>query len=330
MHPANFPTLGFMAVTAFGCCFAGSGFAQSAAGYPNRAITLVVNSAVGGPTDAAARAIKDQMSAILGQPIVIDNRPAAGGNVGAGQVAKAEPNGYTIMMSGTGPITIAPLLIKNIGYDAERDLLPIALAVTLPTLLLASNSTGAKTLQEFVEMAKRKPGYYTYASVGNGTPSHLATEMLKLQTGMDLLHVPYKGSPQAQTAIMANEVSLYISTLSSIEHVRGGRLRALAQTGPVRAKMVPDVPTVKESGFPEYVFTAWFGLFAPAGTPAAIAEPLAAAALKALADSQAQQVILRFFGVDATPLGAAEFARFLREDRERWAKVIREGGIKAD
>lgn len=311
------------------CLFSSLAFAQGTA-YPVKPITLVVNSAAGGPTDAAARAMKDHMAATLGQQLVIDNRLAAGGNVGAAQVAKSEPNGYTLLMSGTGPITIAPLLVKNIGYDPEKDLAPLALVVTLPGLIVASNGTEAKTLQEFIALAKANPGKYTYASVGNGTPSHLATEMLKMLAGVNLLHVPYKGSPQAQTAVLANEVSIYFAPMAVLDHARNGRLRALAQTGLTRAKMAPEVPTARESGLPEMVFTPWFGLFGPAGLPRAIADQVSGAALKALADPKVQEAIVKYYGVDASPLGPAEFAKFIHEDLERWSRVIRTSGIKAD
>jgi len=245
-------------------------------------------------------------------------------------VAKAEPNGYTLLMTGTGPITISPLLVKNLGYDPDRELQPLALVLTLPGLIVVNNTVEARTLQEFIALAKRQPGKFTYASVGNGTPSHLASEMFKMLAGVDLLHVPYKGSPQAQTAVMANEVSMYFSPLNAIDHVKNGRMKALAQTGTVRAKTAPDIPTTREAGLPEFTFTAWFGLFAPAGLPRPIAEQITSAVLKAAADPQAQQMIVRFFGVDPAPLGSAEFARFVQEDRQRWQRVIQAGGIKAD
>jgi tripartite-type tricarboxylate transporter receptor subunit TctC len=297
--------------------------------YPNKQITLVVNSAAGGPVDGAARAIKDEMQATLGQPLVVDHRLAAGGTTGASQVAKAEPNGYTLLVSGTGPIAISPLLSKDLGYDPYKELMPLALIVSVPTLMITPLATPAQNLQEFLALVKRQPGQLNYASVGNGTPSHLATEMFKHATGLSLVHVPYKGSPQAQTAVLSNEVALYFAPLSAIQYVRSGRVRALAVTSATRAKTAPDVPTTREQGV-DFEFVAWFGLFAPAGTSADIADRVTAAALKALNTPQAQQQITNFFGVDPSPLGQADFARFLQDDRARWVRAVKEAGVKAD
>ncbi len=303
-------------------------FAQGAA-FPSRPITIIVNSVAGGPVDNPARAIKDPLAAILGQPVIVDNRPSASGTTGAGLVAKSPPNGYTLLLTGAGPIVTSPQLVKNLPYEAQ-ELAPIAFAGYAPLLLVVGPASEAKTLAELVALARRKPGQVTFATAGNGTPTHVSSESLKALAGVELVHVPYRGLPQMMLAVMSNEVSMAFTSLTFMEQVRSGKLRALAVSSSQRLKAAPELPTFAEQGFADLLVVAWFGLFAPVATPPEIQAQLSQAALKALADPQARELYARYHGVEPNPLGPAEFAKIIQSDRERIGKMIASGRIQAE
>jgi tripartite-type tricarboxylate transporter receptor subunit TctC len=297
--------------------------------YPTRPITLVVPSQAGGPVDSGARAFASRMGELLGQPIVIDNRVSAGGVVGTAAVARARPDGYTLLYSGAGPISIAPQLVAKLDYDPDK-LIPIALTARAPALIVTGPNTGITSIQDLIAKAKSKPGFYSYSTAGLGGPSHLAFESLKMLSGIDLLQVPYKGVPQAATAVMADEVSVGIVTFDSMPLVQAGKMRALAVTSKAREPSMPDVPSMSEVGVPDLLYLAWFGLFAPPGTPQAILDKITAAALKANAEDATQQVLLKRFGVRTAAAGPAEFQAQIRSDRTGLERLIKAQNIKVE
>lgn len=308
--------------------FAASCFGQGAA-FPNRPITIIVNSVAGGPVDAPARAIKDVMTALLGQPVIVDNRPGASGTTATGVVANAPASGYTLLMSGAAPIVTSPQLSKNLSYSAQG-LAPLVSTSDVPLVLLVGAGSQVKTLADLVALAKGSPGKLTFASSGNGTPTQVAAESLKIIAGIDMVHVPYRGLPQMVLAVMSGEVSMAFGSATFMEQVRSGKLRALAVTGKKRLNTAPDVPTTADLGIPDILTVTWFGLFAPAGTPAPIQAQLSQAALKALADPQAREMFARYHGVEPTAIGPEEFAAVIQSDRERIWRMITSGGIKAE
>lgn len=296
--------------------------------YPNRPIKLIVPSAPGGPVDAAARAITTKMGEILGQPVVIHNQVGAGGNIGTAEAVRSKPDGYTLLYSGAGPIAISPLLVSDLGYDPRKELVPLVLTATTPALIVTGPNSPVSSLRDLVEKAKSQPGKFTYSTAGLGGPSHLAFESLKMQAGIDLLGVPYKGVPQATTAVMADEVTVGIATFNAMEFVKAGRMKALAVTSQQRESSMPGVPTVSEEGVSNLLYVAWFGLFAPTGTPSAIQEKLVAAAMQAASDDAAQTVLKAQFGVGTKPQGPEDFAKRLNEDHQRLQDLIRAQKIK--
>jgi tripartite-type tricarboxylate transporter receptor subunit TctC len=261
------------------CCFfligcsAATGFAQRPAdpvlGYPSKAIRLVVPSAAGGGTDIIARMIGQGLTDAWGQTVVIDNRGGAGGQAGVTIVAKqSAPDGYTMLLGSVGHLSFAAAIRKDLGYDPTRDLAPITLTAVQPFVIAAANALPAKSVADLVALAKARPKSISYGSGGSGSASHLGVELLQLNAGFSMLHVPYKGSNPAITATMANEIQIALAGLATVlPHARAGKLKALAVTGAKRAQIAPDVPTVAESGVPGYVFDVWYGLAFPAKTP---------------------------------------------------------------
>jgi len=297
--------------------------------YPAKPIKFVVSFPPGGTVDIVARIVQPGLSAGLGQPIIIENRGGAGGAVGTEAVARSVADGYTFLFT-LSSHTINPMLYK-LNYDAERDFSPVSLLVSVPQLIAAHPSAPARTLRELVAAAKERPGFYSYASPGNGTPGHIAAELLKLRAGIDLVHVPYKGGGPALADALAGQVTLLVITApAALPSARSGRLRALAVTTLKRTGAAPDIPTVAEElGLPDYEVDSWVAVFAPARTP----EPIVARMYKELARVvHLPEVKQKLVEQSADPVGSTpqELARIVNAELKRWAEVIAKAGIKGD
>jgi tripartite-type tricarboxylate transporter receptor subunit TctC len=296
--------------------------AAQAQDYPSRPIRMVVPFAPGGGSDISARVLADGLSDALGQSIVVDNRPGAGSILGCDIVAKANPDGYTTLL---GNISMAfnTAIYKKLPYDAIKDFAPITLATDQPNILVAHPSLPAKSFTEFLSLASSQPGKFTYGSAGSGSGTHLAMELLLMSRRLDLVHVPYKGTGPALTALLGNQISVFFSTYASaLPHVKGARLRAYAVTSTKRTATLPEIPTVAESGFPGYEYSTWYGFLAPAGTPRAIVEKLNKAAVTALRSEKTRERYVAQ-GMDPIPSTPAEYATYLKFEIAKWTKVVR-------
>jgi tripartite-type tricarboxylate transporter receptor subunit TctC len=305
-----------------------SGIALAQSAYPARPLKLVVPFAAGGTTTILARLLAERMGQNMGQPFVVDNRPGAGGNVGMDMVAKAEPDGYTILM---GPIGLAinPALYAKMPFDPIKGLAPIGLYAGVPNLLVVHPSVPAANVKELIAHAKANPGKLNYASNGNGTSSHLAAEMLKTAAGVDITHVPYKGGAPAMQDLIGGQVSMLFDQMPAVlPQVQGGRVRALGVSSARRSAAAPDVPAIAES-VPGFDMTVWFGLLAPTGTPKEVITRLNSEMLKVLKDP-AFQTQLAGMGVTPMPSSPDEFSTFLRNETVRWGKVVKDSGAKLD
>jgi tripartite-type tricarboxylate transporter receptor subunit TctC len=297
-----------------------------AGAYPERPIRLIVPFAPGGGSDINARILSEPIGTALRQTIVIDNRPGAGSSLGSALAAKAAPDGYTLLL-GTISLTINPAVYKDLPFDAQRDLIPITRVSDQPSILVSLPSLQAKSLNDLISLARAQPGKLTFGSAGVGTGSHLATTLPSLRTGTSMLHVPFKGTGPALNALLSGEITFYMSTFASaLPHVKGGRLRAYAVTTLKRAEPLPDVPTVAEEGVPDFEYAAWYGLFAPTGTPRIVVDKVHAAAVGALKSPQVLQ-LYKAQGLHATPTSPAEFRKYFAAEKAKWAAVVREAGI---
>ena len=303
--------------------------AASAQGYPSKTVKIIVPFAAGGPADIYARVIGERLQAALGQAVVIEDRPGGGAIVGTDAVAKSAPDGYTLlMMSNTH--TVNESLFAEKPYSLLRDLVPVAPVNYSDLVLVVHPSVPASTLKEFLALAKAKPGKLNYASSGPGTPYHMAGELFKAMAGVDIVHVPYKGSSGARTDILGGQVQMMFDAITTMApNVRAGKLKALGTSGKVRSTVLPEVPTVSEAGVPGYEAVIWLGIMAPAGTPRAIVERLnteitRAANAPEMKDSWAKQ------GAVSMSMTPEEFGRFMREDIEKWARIVKISGAKPD
>jgi len=301
--------------------------ALAAPDYPTRPIRIVVTYVPGGNTDVAARLVAPHLTENLGQPIIIDNRGGAGGVVGTEIAARAAPNGYTLLFGTSAGLSINPQLQPKLPYDVDRDFAPISLLVINPQLMVAHPGLPANTVGDFLKLARAQPGKINYASVGVGSPNHLGMELLKTMTGIDIVHVPYKGSAPAVIDLMAGNVSVFFSSVPvMVQHVRSGKLKALAVGSATRSPAAPDVPTVAESGVPGFEYVTWYGLFAPSGTPRAIVARLNEAVVKSLRLPQLDQQ-LRAQGSEPRPTSPEELGKFMKAEHARWARVIKATGL---
>ena len=305
--------------------------AAGAGDYPNKSIRLVVPSAPGGGTDIIARLIAQGLTDAWGQTVVVDNRGGAGGLAGVLIVAKqSAADGYTLLLGSIGHLTFVPAVRKDAGFDPLKDVTPISLAAIQPFVVAASNGLPVKTIRDLVALAKSKPGSITYGSGGSGSASHLGVELMMINGGFRMLHIPYKGSNPAITAIMGGELNVAIAGLATVlPHARAGKLKALAVTGAKRAQIAPDVPTVTESGIPGYVFDVWYGLVFPGGTPGAIVKKANAEVVKQL---KSAEVASRFAKVGVEPqTGTPEaFRDLMRREVVTWGKVVKTANIKVE
>ncbi|HUQ24370.1 MAG TPA: tripartite tricarboxylate transporter substrate binding protein [Burkholderiales bacterium] len=310
------------------CALAGfsSSWAQS---YPSRPVKIVVPFATGGSADVYGRLLAAKLTDAMGHPFVIENRPGGGAVVGTDAVAKSSPDGYTLLvMSNTH--TVNETLIPKKPYDLMHDLAPISGINSQDLLLVVPASLKVSNLREFIALAKSQPGKLNYASSGPGTPYHMAGELFKAMAGVDIVHVPHKGSDQARTAVLGGQVDMMFDAISTIvSHVRGGKLNGLATTGKTRSAVASDIPTVAEAGVPGYEATIWLGLMAPAATPRPILDRLSAEVNKAI---NAAEIKENWSKQGAVPMGMKpdEFGAFLREDIAKWAKVVKASGAKVD
>jgi tripartite-type tricarboxylate transporter receptor subunit TctC len=294
--------------------------------YPIRPIRMVVPFAPGGGSDISGRILADGLHEALGQTIVVDNRAGAGSTIGADIVSKANPDGYTMLL---GNISMAfnAALYKQLPYDTLRDFAPVSLVVDQPNILVAHPSLPAKTLKEFIELARATPGKLAYGSAGVGSGTHLAMEMLLLTLKIDMVHVPYKGTGPSLIAVLGNEITVFLSTFASaLPHVKSGRLRAFGVTSAKRANALPEVPTIAEAGVPGFEYSTWYGLLVPGGTPRAIVEKLNKATTGQLNSTEMRQRYLSQ-GMEPIPSTSAAYATRLKSETEKWAQVVRAAGI---
>ena len=298
--------------------------------WPARPIKLVVPFPAGSSPDLIARIIVEPLGAALGQSIVVDNRPGAGGNVGTGAVARAEPDGYTLLFTIQGPLVTAPLLSKNLGYDPARDLAPVTLVATSPNVLVVEPALGANTLAEFVRIAKARAGQLNYGSIGNGSASHLTMELFKARAGIDLVHVPYPGFPQVVNAILAGQVQAgFMVPGIAMGQVRAGKLKALGVTTLGRVASLPELPTFAEQGYPGFEAISWQAVLAPARTPPAIVERLSQELIRVIkSDAVRTRMLGQYFSAAGTAPEA--LASLMKNEREHWARVIRSAGVQAE
>jgi len=314
------------AFASFAMALCGPALAQT---WPTRPIHYVVPFPPAGATDITARITADRITGPLGQPVVVENRPGAAGNIGTTMVAKAAPDGYTILQL-TVAQSISQTLYKKLDYDVERDLEPVALIALVPNVMEVNPSVPAHNVQEFIALAKSKPGQIYFASSGSGTSIHMSGEMFKMMTGVDIVHVPYKGSAPALTDLIGGQVSVMWDNLpSSIAFIKSGKLRPLAVTSATRFPALPDVPTMQEAGVPGFEATAWFGIVAPKGTPKEIVNRLNAEVNRALALPEVKEQMLRQ-GAVATPKTPEQFREFIHNEVAKWAKVVKASGATVD
>jgi tripartite-type tricarboxylate transporter receptor subunit TctC len=298
--------------------------------YPTRPITLVVPYTAGGGNDAMARVVADRMSAALGQQIVIENRGGAGGSIATRQVARAEPDGYTLGLGGTGTLAINPTLYPNVGYDPRNDFAPVGLIAMSALVVLVNTQVEAKTIPELIALAKREPGKLNYASAGLGSGIHLGAELFATMADIKLAHIPYKGSSPALTDLIGGHVAIYFSSLPpAIALVKEGKVRALAVTGPKRSPSFPDLPTVAEIALPGYEAVLHYGIVAPAGTPRPIVDKLNAALQAALAEPDVRE---RITADGAEPLAGTpeDYAADIDREETKWSKVVKLSGAKVE
>ncbi len=304
--------------------------AAPAQDYPAKPIRLIVPFPPGGGTDIAARTLANKLSETLRWTFVVENKPGAGGNLGVEQAVKSPPDGYTLVIGQTSNLAINPALYAKLPYDPLKDLSPIALIVSAPVVLVVAANSPYKSLGDLLAAARRDPGAVTFASPGNGTVSHLAGELLQRASGVKFTHVPYKGAAQAMTDLLGGQVQSFMSSVpSALAQIRGGRLRAIAVTSAKRAAEMPEVPAIAESGYAGFDATTWYGLLAPAGTPAAVIKRLNAEVNRALG---MPDVSGRLAAEGGEVLGGSpeRFASLLKADHAKWGRIVKESGAKVD
>lgn len=301
-----------------------------AEGYPSHPIRLIVPFPAGGPTDIVARPLAEELSKRLGQQVVVENRGGAGGNIGAAYAAKAEPDGYTLFLGTVGTHAINSSLYGKLAFDPREDFAPISEVAAAPVVLVVHPSTGIQTVQEFIARAKEQPGKLAYGSAGAGTPGHLSGAMFANKAGIELLHVPYKGSAPAVNDLLGAQIpAMFDPVQSPLAHIRAGKLRALAVSGKERSPVLPDVPTLQEAGLKDYEMVAWWGLFAPAGTPVPVLEKLGAAAVET-AKSEAFRKHLEALGIEAVGSTPGAFAKFIDSESAKWKQAVEISGARVE
>jgi tripartite-type tricarboxylate transporter receptor subunit TctC len=310
---------------ALGLAGASAAFGQ---GYPNKPVKLVVPFTAGSATDILARTVGQKLSETWGQPVIVDNRPGAGGTIGAAMVAKSPPDGYTLLVHSAAH-AYNPAIYTNLAYDTVKDFIAVVPLAGQPNVLVVAPASGLKSVADLIALAKKKPGELNFASAGTGSGTHINGEKFRLAAGIDVVHIPYKGTPEALTDTMAGRVTYFFSPISAaLPNVREGKLNALAVSTATRSSVLPNVPTIAEAGLPGFDYNLWVGVFAPAGTPVEIVERLNNDVNRALREPEVRER-LAALGAEAMPMTTAEFAKFVQREIEDSAKVIKAAGIKA-
>ncbi|MET4577779.1 Bug family tripartite tricarboxylate transporter substrate binding protein [Ottowia thiooxydans] len=326
----RFPGVLASACAALGLLVPLQAVASDPTGYPTKSIRIIVPFPAGGYSDNLARLIATDMTNTFGQSVVVDNRPGAGGNIGADAVAKSNPDGYTLLMGTIGTQSINSHIYKKVPFDAAKDFAPVAFVADAETVLVVNPKVPARSLKELIELAKGKPGDLTFASGGPGTTSHLAGELFKSVTKTYITHIPYKGNVPALTDLVAGQVSLSFATLQpALPFINSGKLVPLATLGGSRAPALSSVPTLAESGLKDFEVRNWTGLLAPAGTPPAITQKLALMVDKTMT-SQNVKSMLAAQGLSYTKMGPEEFGRFIRDESAKWSAVVKSANVKVD
>lgn len=308
------------------CALAGGAAAQNT--WPTRPVRMIVPFPPGSSPDLVGRMLADKLTPALGRQVIVENKPGAGGMVGTAQVAKSAPDGYTIGLSIPGPLAVNTVLMRKMTYDPFKELAPVTLVAQSPNVLVVDPKLGAATVADFIRIVKASPGKYNFGSVGNGSASHLTMELLKSLAGLDIVHVPYKGSPQVIQGLLSGNVAAgFIVPATAMPQVDAGKLRALGSTSSVRTVALPDMPTIAEQGFPGFESTAWLGMVAPAGTPQPIIDRLSTELVKAIRSDEVRGRMLRIY---FQPVGTAPegLANLMRSEVERWGRVIKAAGVK--
>ena len=324
------PLARFVDLILFAVLLGVSGGVAHAEAYPSKPITMIVPFPAGGTTDILARAIGQELFKTLGQQVIVDNRPGAGGNIGSALVAKAAPDGYTLLMGTVGTHAINASLYAKMPYDTVKDFAPITQVAAVPNILVVNPTLPVKSVKELIAYAKANPGKLNFASSGNGTSIHLSGELFKTMAGVDMTHIPYKGSAPALTDLLGGQVNLMFDNMpSALPHVKAGKLRALAVTSGKRSPAAPDLPTIEEAGVPGYEASSWFGVLAPAGTPPDIVNKLNAEIVRILKTPEMKE---RLSSQGAEPVGSSpgEFAAHIKAEMAKWAKVVKESGARVD
>lgn len=296
---------------------------------PKKTVTMVVGFAAGGAADTGARLIAKKLSENIGQTVLVDNKPGAGGNIAHATVANGPADGSMILLGSIGPLTIAPHLMK-LPYDPVKDLAPLTMGMSFPNILVVPSSLGVVSLKEYVALAKKEPGKLTYASTGNGSASHLQGELFNLRAGIDVVHIPYKGGNPALVDVLAGRVSSYYAALASASpHIKAGKLIPLATTGAKRAPLFPNVPSIAESGYPGFDSTNWYAFVAPSKTPTVLLDRWNLEIVKVLNDKEVAASLVEH-GLTPNPTSRDELAKYMAKESSAWSKVIKDKGITAD
>ena len=315
----------YLVTTALLLAIAGPAAAQS---YPVKSIRWISPWPAGGANDIFSRAIGQKIAESLGQQVLVDNRPGAAGTIGSDIAAKAPADGYTLVMGSSPTHAIAPALYPALPYDPVRDFAAVTLVGSVPNVLVLHPSVPAKTVKEFIAVAKARPGKLNFASTGNGTSQHLSAELFKFMAGLDMVHIPYKGTAPALTELVAGQVDLAFENMPAlIPHIQAGRLRALAVTTTKRSAVMPELPTIAEAALPGYDASVWFGVFAPAGTPRPVIDRLHGEILKALQTQDLKSRMIAM-GTEVSGMGPDDFSAYVRKEIPKWANLVKAAGVK--
>ncbi|WP_137922355.1 tripartite tricarboxylate transporter substrate binding protein [Hydrogenophaga sp. 2FB] len=304
--------------------------AQAQSNFPNRPVKLVIPFPAGGSTDIIGRALAQQLSDLWGKQMVVDNRPGAGGSIGADFVAKAPADGYTLLLGHTGTMSVNPLIYPNLPYDPAKSFAPVSLVTLLPLVFAANATIPPKTVSEVISYAQANPGKMNYGSAGNGSANHLAMEYFKLLTKTNIVHVPYKGTAPAVTDLLSNQVSLVmVGAATVLPHIQSGRVKVLAVASPKRLEVLPDAPTMSEAGLNNFDPSPWFGILAPAGTPPELVAKINADIVKVMGTEQSRKALASEGAVIMTNT-PQQFADLIKADLQRWSKVVKDTGMKIE
>jgi tripartite-type tricarboxylate transporter receptor subunit TctC len=315
---------------AAGACFAQAPSTSSGRDFPEKPVRFVVGFTPGGPSDILARALGQKLADAWSQQVIIENRPGAGGNIAAELVAKSAPDGHTWLLGNNSILATNQSLYRSLGYDPAKDFAPVALVAIQPNILVVNPAVPARSVQELIALAKSSPGRLNYASSGSGAAAHLAGELFKAMTGVDMVHVPYKGAQPALTDVIAGQAQLMFATSASvIPYIKAGRLRALAVTTAQRSASIPELPTVAEAGVPGFEAITWHGVVVPAATPAALVARLNRDIVAALKERELRER-LEALGAEVAPGTPREFADYIAREIPKWAKVVKDSGARAE